>query len=147
MTRSRWNPRRGLSAAALVGIAAVALGACASQDADRDDVINAVEEADGSRDVAECIAEGFFDEQAGFSQDEINDLANADTPDDFPEGIADQATQIMDTCYQSDGETFEAEGESAEGSESTESTETSDTTASTEAGDAAESTTTTAAAE
>lgn len=142
MTRLRWNPRRGLPAAALVGIAAVVLGACAGQDADRDDVINAVEEAQGPddempADYPDCVADGFFET---FDQDEINDLANAQTVEDFPEenDVGTDAVQIMETCWETDGQSFEAGGESAESTESTESTDTTT---------AGESTTTTAATE
>lgn len=129
MTRPRWNLRRGLRAAALVGTAVVMLGACASQDSDRDDVINAVEEAGGTADVAECVADGFFED---FTQGQINDLAGADQPDDFPSEIAEEADQIMTRCQETDGETFEAEGETTDSTEATETSESSDTTAAAE---------------
>jgi len=135
MTRPRWNLRRGLRAAALVGTAVVVLGACAGSDSDRDDVINAVEEAGGTADVAECVSDGFFD---SFSQDQINDLAGADQPEDFPSEIAEEADQIMTQCQETDGASFEAEGESTEGEETTDSTESTESSESTDTTAAAE---------
>jgi hypothetical protein len=146
MSRSPRKSRRTVRAAAAAGLAALVLGACANQDADRDDVVNAVEEAGGSTEVANCVGNAFEDT---FSQEQLNDLANADTPDDFPDDAVDEndndsptlaeaANGIMDSCWASDGEDDglggdSSEGETTDSSESTESTEsTTSTTAAAE---------------
>jgi hypothetical protein len=111
--------------AALVAIAALAVGACTSNDAKRSDVVDAMLDAGLDDTQAECVGDGF--EQAfGDDQELFNDVAAASDTDEFPQGTEDTIRDILDRCV--DGE---------------ESGGTTTTTAGT--GEAGDTTTTTAA--
>jgi hypothetical protein len=111
--------------AALVAVTALALAACASNDAKKSDITNAMTDA-GLEDVqAECIADGIWDEY-GDDQDVINDIASAAEVDEFPEGTEQTVNEVLDDCL----------GNSPSG-------DTDDTTETTEAGDGGSGDTTT----
>ena len=124
--------------AALVAVTALAVSACSSNDADREDVEEAMRDVGLPDDQASCIAERLDEE---LDQDQLNDLAGAADPDEFTEEGADAVTAAVDECVDGSTEssdTAEATGEGGEPSESTD--DTSDTTAE----DEAETTATTA---
>jgi hypothetical protein len=123
--------------ATVTALAALVLGACASNDADRGDVVDALTEAGVPDSQAECAGDR-FEEQ--FNQDQLNDIAEADEPDNIPEGLWTEVEAILSECI--GGEEPADEGtDTTESTESGESTETTDTTAS---GEPSESSTTTA---
>jgi hypothetical protein len=114
------SPRsRGL--AALLAVAALALSACTNNDADAGDVADALTDAGLEEDVdpqfPDCVGEEF---ERVFDQDQINDLASADEPEDFPSGTAETVSSIIEDCR--DGSVSESEGEGDE-SETTTTTE------------------------
>jgi hypothetical protein len=122
--------------AALVAVTALAVSACSSNDADREDVEEAMRDVGLPDDQASCIAERLDEE---LDQDQLNDLAGAADPDEFTEEGADAVTAAVDECVDGSTEssdTTEATGEGDdEGGEPSDSTDdTSDTTAEDEAG-------------
>lgn len=111
--------------AALAALTALSFAACTNTDADRGDVEDAMTDAGLSTRQAECVADR-FDET--FNQEQLNDLAAADEPEDFPEGTSEEVDQILRRCTEGDGEgggsTDTTEGGAGEGgTESTETTE------------------------
>jgi hypothetical protein len=84
---------RGL--AALAALAALSLSACTNNDADADDVVDAMTDAGLDQDQADCMGRGFED---AFDQDQMNDLAAADNPDDFPSGTKPTVDSIIEDC-------------------------------------------------
>jgi len=88
---------RRLRFAALTAVAALALSACASNDAKESDVVNAMEDAGLDTTQAECIGAG-FQEAFGDDQGLYNDVAGAASPDEFPEGTEDTVRDIFDEC-------------------------------------------------
>ena len=109
---------RGL--AALAAVAALSLSACTNNDADAGDVVDAMSDAGLDRDQAECMGQQF---ENAFDQDQMNDLAAADNPDDFPSGTKPTVDSIIEDCT---GETVP--GSDASGGQDGES-ETTTTTA------------------
>ena len=105
------RPRR---LAILAAIVAIALPACSSQDAKVSDLVDAMEDAGLSRSQADCVGDGF--EDADFSQEQLNDIAKAEKPEDYPGDTGDQIRQILETC------TSESSSSSTESTESTTST-------------------------
>ena len=103
------RPRR---LAVLAAIVAIALPACSSQDAKVSDLVDAMEDAGLSRSQADCVGDGF--EDADFSQEQLNDIAKAEKPEDYPGDTGDQIRQILETCT--------SESSSSSTTESTEST-------------------------
>ena len=87
------RPRR---LAVLAAIVAIALPACSSQDAEVSDLVEAMEDAGLNRSEAECVGDGF--EGADFSQEQLNDIAEAETPEDYPGDTGDQIREILETC-------------------------------------------------
>jgi hypothetical protein len=87
------RPRR---LAILAAIVALALPACSSQDAKVSDLVDAMEDAGLSRSQARCVGNGF--EDADFSQDTLNKIAEAETPDDYPGQTGDQIRSILEEC-------------------------------------------------
>jgi hypothetical protein len=126
--------------ATVTALAALVLGACASNDADRGDVVDALTEAGVPDSQAECAGDR-FEEQ--FTQDELNDIADIESTEDIPndqEELWAEVDTILSECI--GGEEPADEGtETTESTESGDSTETTDTTAS---GEPSESSTTTA---
>ena len=86
---------RSSGLAALAAVAALSLSACTNNDADAGDVVDAMTNADLDADQARCMGDEF--EQA-FSQNEMNDLAAADSPDDFPSGTKPTVDSIIEQC-------------------------------------------------
>ncbi len=84
---------RGL--AALAAVAALSLSACTNNDADAGDVVDAMSDAGLDRDQADCMGREFED---AFDQDQMNDLASADNPDDFPSGTKPTVDSIIADC-------------------------------------------------
>jgi hypothetical protein len=76
---------RRLRFAALAAVVALALGACANNDAKESDVVNAMEDAGLETEQAECIGAG-MQEEFGDDQGLFNDVADAVDTDDFPQG-------------------------------------------------------------
>lgn len=102
---------------ALAAPVALLLGACATNDASRGDVVDAMTDAGVDPDPAECIGDRFEDE---FNQDQLNEIGAAETPEDYPEDLRDEIDQILEDCIQGDGgdtTTTEATGDT--GGEST----------------------------
>jgi hypothetical protein len=81
---------------------ALALSTCTNGDDETDDVgdvvdvVEAVENADLEPEQARCVLDGF--EDADFSQETLSDIAEADTPEEYPEGTADQIDAILRRC-------------------------------------------------
>lgn len=100
--------RRRLRTAALVAVGALALSACANNDAKESDVVNAMEDAGLSTSQAECIGAAVDDAFAD-DQDLYNDIAAAADSDDFadtdqfPEGTADTIDGILADCIEGEG--------------------------------------------
>jgi hypothetical protein len=112
--------------AALVAVTALALSACSSNDADAGDIEEAMLDAGLTQDQASCMAEELDSE---LDQGQLNDLAAASAPDEFPEGMEETVAAAVDQCVGSDEGSESTEG-SDEGGEPSDSTEdTSDTTA------------------
>jgi hypothetical protein len=118
---------RSRRVAALAVLAALLLSACASNDAKASDVVSAVEEATNddelSTDQAECIGDGFEQE---FTQDQLNDLASADDPADFPGDTGPTVDSIIEDCTGAtlqSGPTSEGDGGDEGDSDTTETTE------------------------
>jgi hypothetical protein len=132
---------RRLRFAALAAVVALALGACANNDAKESDVVNAMEDAGLETEQAECIGSAMQDE-FGDDQGLFNDIADAvDTDDfpqgdsaDYPDGTAPVIEAILADCV---------EGESPSAGEGDEAD--TDTTATTAASEGEATTTTTAA--
>ncbi|HEX5946316.1 MAG TPA: hypothetical protein VFY82_08570 [Acidimicrobiales bacterium] len=80
---------RRLRFAALTAVVALALSACANNDAKESDVVNAMEDAGLETDQAKCIGAA-MDEEFGDDQGLFNDVASAVDTDDFPEGDTDE---------------------------------------------------------
>jgi hypothetical protein len=111
---------RGLAALAVV--AALSLSACTNNDADAGDVVDAMSDAGLDPDQAECMGQEF---ENAFDQDQMNDLAAADNPDDFPSGTEPTVNSIIEDCT---GETVPGSDASESGGQDGES-ETTTTTA------------------
>ena len=79
----------------LAAVAALSLSACTNNDADGGDVVDAMTDADMDEDQARCMGDEFDRES---NQDEMNDLAGADTPDDFPSGTKPTVDSIIEQC-------------------------------------------------
>lgn len=88
--------------AALVAIAALALGACTSNDAKRSDVVDAMLDAGLDETQAECVGDG-FEEAFGNDQTLFNEVAAAANTDDFPDGTEDTIREILDRCVDGEG--------------------------------------------
>lgn len=105
---------RRSSVAALVAVTALALASCASNDAKKSDITNAMTDAGLEDAQADCVADGIWDEY-GDDQDVINDIASAAQVEDFPEGTEQKVDEVLDDCL----------GNSSSG-DSTETTEAGD---------------------
>jgi hypothetical protein len=104
--------------AVLAAVTALALSACTNQDADLDDVTEALEDTDAlSSDQIRCVRGGF--EDANFSQDELNDIGDAETLDDLPDGLAEEVRGVLDSCLGDSPTTTEGEGEGTTTEETT----------------------------
>jgi hypothetical protein len=101
------RPRR---LAILAALAALALPACTSQDADVNDLVEALEDADLDSEQARCVGNRFEDE---FNQDQLNDLRDAETPEDYPGDTGDTVRSILEECTSESTttSTTEAEGD------------------------------------
>jgi len=134
-------PRPIIVAASIAAV--LVLGACGSTDASEDDVHDVLTEAGASEEQADCAAGDIADE---LTQDELNDLAGADSVGDIPEDIDEAITPILDRCLAEGGpveEAPEGEGDTSDTSDTTEGEGSADTTTTTAA--AGGTTTTTAA--
>jgi hypothetical protein len=116
-------PSRGL--AALAAVAALSLSACTNNDADAGDVVDAMTDAGLDRDQADCMGREFED---AFDQDQMNDLAAANNPDDFPSGTKPTVDSIIADCT---GDTVPGSDAPESGGDDSES----ETTTTTAAGD------------
>jgi hypothetical protein len=116
---------RRLQLAALAAALVLGLAACASNDAKRGDVVDAMTDAGLDEDQANCIADG-IDDEYGDDQDTYNEIAAADEPDDLPEGAEETITSILDDCLGGGGTSGDAEdGDGSTTTEPAESTTTS----------------------
>ena len=114
---------------AIVALAVLALSACSSNDAKESDIRDAMTDAGLSDTDADCVASEMMSE---FDQGQLNDIASATDPDDFPEGRPRPIDSILDNCVEgAGGDTSDTTG-----------TDASDTTDDT--GDSSETTATTA---
>jgi hypothetical protein len=106
--------------AAIVALGALALSACSSNDADGGDVVEALTDAEIPQDQADCVGQGF---EAEFSQGQLNDLASASNPDEYPDGTQETVSSILDDCLGGGaGPTVDDEGGEDEGSGTTDDT-------------------------
>lgn len=87
---------------ALAVIAGLSLSACASNDAKRSDVVDAMTDAGLDQDQADCVGDG-FEEAFGDDQDLFNDVAAASDTDDFPDDSEETVRSILDDCVEEDG--------------------------------------------
>jgi hypothetical protein len=85
---------RGL-VVALAAVAALSLSACTNKNADAGDVVDAMTDAGLPDDQAKCMGDEFDKE---FNQDEMNDLAAADDPKDWPSGAQPTVDSIIEQC-------------------------------------------------
>jgi hypothetical protein len=123
---------RRLRFAALAAVVALAVSACANNDAKESDVVNAMEDAGLDADQAECVGAGMADE-FGDDQDLFNDIASAVDTDEFPEG--DEADypdgtrpvieDILAECIEGEAPASDADA-GDEGDDATSTTEGSD---------------------
>lgn len=105
----------------LAAVTALSLSACTNQDADIDDVRDALEEADLNREQVRSCTNAF--EDADFSQDDLNEIADAETLDDLPNDLGEQVNTLLRQCIEdSSTTTTEASGESDESGETTTTT-------------------------
>ncbi|HET6662750.1 MAG TPA: hypothetical protein VFG94_00760 [Acidimicrobiales bacterium] len=84
---------RGLAALAVV--VALSLSACTNKNADGGDVVDAMTDAGLDQDQADCMGKGFED---AFDQNELNDIAAADDPKDWPSGSKTKIDSIIEDC-------------------------------------------------
>jgi hypothetical protein len=122
------RPRR---LAVLAAIVALALSACSSQDAEVSDVVEAMEDAGLNRSEADCVGDGF--EAADFTQEDLNDIAAAETPEDYPGDTADRIREILDTCA-SEASSSTTESDTSDSSDTSDTTESTESTTTTTAG-------------
>ena len=120
------RPRR---LAILAAIVALALPACSSRDAKVSDLVDAMEDAGLSSSQARCVGNGF--EDADFSQDTLNKIAEAETPDDYPDNTSDKIQQILVDC--TGDSSSSSTTEPSDSSDSTDSSESTESTTSTTA--------------
>ena len=113
---------RSTGLAALAAVAALSLSACTNNDADAGDVVDAMTNAGMDEDQARCMGDEF---DKAFNQDEMNDLAAADNPDDFPSDTKPTVDSIIEQCTGQPVPGSEGSGSGGQGSES----ETTTTTA------------------
>jgi hypothetical protein len=85
-----------------------------------------MEDAGLNRSQADCVGDGF--EGADFTQDQLNDIASAETPEDYPGDTGEQIEQILRDCASGTTTTESTESDSTDSTESTESTESTTTT-------------------
>jgi hypothetical protein len=104
----------------LAAIAVLALSACSSRDAKISDVVDAVDEAGLNSEQARCVGQGFRD--ADFSQETLNKIADAETPDDFPANTGDRIDRILEECTTGSSTTSTTEGSGEPSGSSTTST-------------------------
>jgi hypothetical protein len=117
---------RRLRIAALAAVAALAISGCASNDAKRSDVVNAMTDAGLDDEQAECIGDG-IDDAFRDDQDLYNDVASALDSDEFPEGTEDQINAVLDECLGGDGAADEGDTTTTTaGDESGDTTETTE---------------------
>lgn len=121
---------RPIIVAAPLFAAALILGACSEQNASASDIEEVLVDAGATKDQADCAATEI---DKALTQDEMNDLAKADTAGDIPDKIDEQIQPILAECL-------------SEGGGSTDDGETDETTSTTAEGESTESTTTTTAA-
>lgn len=113
---------RPIIVAAPLFAAALIVGACSEKNASASDIQEVLEDAGASKDQADCAATEI---DKALNQDEMNDLAKADTAGDIPDKIDELIQPILAQCL-SESSTDDGEGTTtttAEG-ESTESTTT-----------------------
>jgi hypothetical protein len=114
---------------ALAAAVALALSACASNDAKESDVVNAVSDALADTEVngepltdaqiddtAACVGSG-IDDAFGDDQDLYNDIAAANSADDYPDEARATIEGVLDDCM------ADLTGESAGGDGSTDTTD------------------------
>lgn len=93
----------------LAAVTGLALSACANQDADIDDVREALEDTEGlSREQVDTCVDGF--EDADFSQEQLNDIADAETLSDLSNDLEEQVNGILQSCIEG-STTTEDQGE------------------------------------
>lgn len=108
---------------ALAVIAGLTLSACASNDAKRSDVVDAMVDAGLDQDQADCVGDAFEDE-FGNEQDLFNDVASASNVDDLPGDTEQTVRSVLDDCVGSSGSGDDGSSGSSDTTESSESTTT-----------------------
>jgi len=111
----------------VVALAALTVSGCSSRDAKRSDVVDAMTDAGLSPEEAACVGDAFEDE---FNQNQLNDLAAASSPEDFPADTRDPVDSILSDCVDESGSGDSgSSGEPSDGGGSSDSTEGADSTA------------------
>jgi hypothetical protein len=115
---------------AIVALATLAFTACSSNDAKAGDIEDAMTDVGLTTEQARCVAREI---DSKLDQDGMNELASAESPDDYPEGAQEVVDDAFSTCDVTDS-TGTTEGDSSDttGSDTTDTTGDEGTTATTE---------------
>jgi hypothetical protein len=91
---------------AVVALGAVGLTACANQDSDRGDVVEALETAGATSEQAECVGDRLTDEDSEqfLEQDQLNDLAGASDLEDLDDEVNQRVQAALDACLDGSGD-------------------------------------------
>jgi hypothetical protein len=110
---------------ALAVLAGLTLSACASNDAKRSDVVDAMTDAGLDQEQADCVGDA-FEEEFGNDQDLFNDVAGASEPEDLPGDTEQTVKSVLDDCV---GDSDAGDEGSSDSTDTTESSESTTTTA------------------
>jgi hypothetical protein len=103
---------------AIVALAALAFTACSRNDAKESDIVDAMTDAGLSQTQAKCVGDGLTKE---LDQDQLNKLASATSPEDYPEGTSSTVDSVLEECVGS-GSSSTTEGTGSDSSDTTDTT-------------------------
>jgi hypothetical protein len=101
---------------AILALAVLALSACSSKDAKESDIVDAMTDAGLSDAEARCVGDGLMKE---FDQDQLNDIAAATDPEDFPDGTSETIDSVLEQCVSGAGSTDTTDTTGADGTATT----------------------------
>jgi hypothetical protein len=110
---------------AIVALAALAFTACSRNDAKESDIVDAMTDAGLTDTQAKCVGDGLTKE---LDQDQLNKLASATSPEDYPEGTSSTVDSVLEDCVGS-GSSSTTEGTGSDSSDTTGDDDESTTTA------------------
>lgn len=113
---------------AIVALAALAFTACSRNDAKESDIVDAMTDVGLSPEQARCVGDGLTKE---LDQGQLNDLAAATSPDDYPEGTSETVDSVLEECAGS-GSSSTTEGTGSDSSDTSDTTAESDSPATTD---------------